>query len=145
VVKPGKRGSVRAHHRRPRVKNEGEIRSLCDAKVAIIARGKANAEVEFGNKLSLVESWDGMILHYQLHAEPVAESKLLAPCATTLKAKAIGIRKVWTDRGLCSRSEKPAEASAEAKRGKNRPATRSSHAQAARSGVGKDHKTTASR
>ena len=50
------------------VSNEDKILSLYDAKAEVIVRGKANAEVEFGNKLTLVESWQGMILDYQFHA-----------------------------------------------------------------------------
>lgn len=86
------------------VSNEEKILSLYDAKIEIIVRGKANAEVEFGNKLTLAESWQGMILHYQLHAENMADSNLLEPCATALKAQDIGIKKIWSDRGMFSRS-----------------------------------------
>ena len=76
------------------VSNEAKIVSLYDGQVEIIVRGKANAEVEFGNKLILVENWQGMILDYQLHAGNPADSNLVEPCIERLKAKPLQIKKL---------------------------------------------------
>jgi len=85
------------------VSNEDKILSLYDAKAEVIVRGKANAEVEFGNKLTLVESWQGMILDYQFHAGNPADSNLVVPCVERLKAKPLQLKKLWSDRGMFSR------------------------------------------
>ena len=85
------------------VSNEVKILSLYDGQVEVIVRGKANAEVEFGNKLTLVESWQGMILDYQLHEGNPADSNLVEPCIERIKAKALPIKKLWSDRGMFSR------------------------------------------
>ena len=71
--------------------------------MSLIVRGKANAEVEFGNKLTLVESWQGMILDYQLHEGNPADSNLVEPCIERIKAKPLEIKKLWSDRGMFSR------------------------------------------
>ncbi len=85
------------------VSNEEKILSLYDGQVEVIVRGKANAEVEFGNKLTLVESWQGIILDYQLHAGNPADSNLVEPCIERIKAKLLPIKKLWSDRGMFSR------------------------------------------
>ena len=85
------------------VSNDDKILSLYDAKAEVIVRGKANAEVEFGNKLTLVESWQGMILDYQLHEGNPADSNLVVPCVERLKAKPLQLKKLWSDRGMFSR------------------------------------------
>lgn len=85
------------------VSNEDKILSLYDAKVEVIVRGKANAEVEFGNKLTLVESVQGLILDYQLHEDNPADSNLVIPCLERIQGKALPIKKLWTDRGMFSR------------------------------------------
>ena len=85
------------------VSNEDKILSLYDAKAEVIVRGKANAEVEFGNKLTLVESWQGMILDYQFHVGNPADSNLVVPCVERLKAKPLQLKKLWSDRGMFSR------------------------------------------
>ena len=65
-------------------------------------RGKANAEVEFGNKLSLVENRSGLIIGYQLHEGNQADSSLVKPCIEGLKASNISIAQLWADRGMFS-------------------------------------------
>lgn len=85
------------------VSNEDKILSLHDAKVEVIVRGKASAEIEYGNKLTLVESWQGMILHYRLHEDNPADSNLVMPSAKALQAKDIALQKLWSDRGMFSR------------------------------------------
>ena len=85
------------------VSNTEKILSLYDGQVEVIVRGKANAEVEFGNKLTLVESWQGMIIDYQLHTGNPADSNLVEPCIERIKAKPLPIKKLWSDRGMFSR------------------------------------------
>jgi hypothetical protein len=91
------------------VKNEDKILSLYDADVNIIVRGKAGAEVEFGNKLSLVESRQGLILDYHLHHDNPSDSKLVEPSVERLvKNMALPIKKLWADRGMFSKSNEAA-------------------------------------
>jgi len=49
------------------VANEEKILSLHDPSINVIVRGKAGAEVEFGNKLWLGESRQGLVLDYALY------------------------------------------------------------------------------
>jgi IS5 family transposase len=49
------------------VKNQDKILSLYEPEVDVIVRGKAGAEVEFGNSLLLVEQAQGLIVDWQLH------------------------------------------------------------------------------
>ena len=66
------RAQKQAHERiiggRP-VPNSEKILSLYDTDVRVIVRGKAGAEVEFGNTLLLGESRQGIILDFQLYRE----------------------------------------------------------------------------
>ena len=48
-----------------RIANEDKILSLYDDTINVIVRGKAGANVEFGNKLWLGENGDGIIVDYQ--------------------------------------------------------------------------------
>ena len=48
-----------------RVANEDKILSLYDDQINVIKRGKAGAQVEFGNKLWLGETREGIIIDYQ--------------------------------------------------------------------------------
>lgn len=84
------------------VKNADKILSLYDEQVALIVRGKANAEVEFGNKFTLVENRVGLIIDYQLHEGNPADSNLVPPCVQRLKASDLPVNKLWTDRGMFS-------------------------------------------
>lgn len=67
------RARRQAHERiiggRP-VNNADKIFSLYDPGVRVIVRGKAGAEVEFGNTLLLGENRQGVILDYHLFREP---------------------------------------------------------------------------
>jgi hypothetical protein len=86
------------------VSNAEKILSLYDGKVEVIVRGKANAEVEFGNKLTLVESVDGLVIDHHLHEGNPADSHLLAPSVQRMVKKGLGVRRVWGDRGIFSKS-----------------------------------------
>ena len=84
------------------VKSADKILSLYDDEVALIVSGKANAEVEFGNKLTLVENRVGLVIDYQLHEGNPADSNLVAPCVQRLKASGLPVNKLWADRGMFS-------------------------------------------
>lgn len=51
------------------VKNEEQLLSLYERELHVIVRGKANAEVEFGNTLFLAEQADGVIMDWRLVRE----------------------------------------------------------------------------
>lgn len=51
------------------VKNEEKLLSLYERELRVIVRGKANAEVEFGNTLFLAEQADGVIMDWRLVRE----------------------------------------------------------------------------
>jgi hypothetical protein len=75
------RAQKQAHERiigeRP-VANAGKILSLYDPDVRVIVRGKAGAEVEFGNTVLLGENRQGVILDYEIFREPApADSQTL--------------------------------------------------------------------
>lgn len=87
------------------VKNEDKILRLHDSNVKVIVRGKAGAEVEFGNKLSLVENRQGLIIDYHLHHDNVSDSKLVEPSVQRLIHESkLPIKKLWADRGMFSQS-----------------------------------------
>ena len=61
-----------------RVKNTEKILSLYEDDVHVLVRGKANAEVEFGNGLYLAEQRDGLIVDWELFRDhPPADSRLV--------------------------------------------------------------------
>ena len=87
------------------VANEDKILSLYDADIEVIVRGKAGSEVEFGNKLSLVENNQGLIIDYQLHRDNPSDSKLVEPSIKRMiKELKLPIQTLWSDRGMSSKS-----------------------------------------
>lgn len=75
------RAQKQAHERiigeRP-VENSEKILSLYEREVRVVVRGKAGAEVEFGNTVVLAESVQGVIVDYRLVKEQApADSRLL--------------------------------------------------------------------
>ena len=87
------------------VNNADKILSLYETDTRVIVRGKAGAEVEFGNTLLLAEQRDGLIVDWQLHrASAPADPRQLPPSLQRMVA-AYGsdvIRALGTDRGFCS-------------------------------------------
>jgi hypothetical protein len=71
---------TQAHERiigeRP-VPNEEKILSLYDTTVRVIVRGKAGAEVEFGNTALITENIQGVIFDYQMFQDPAASDNNL--------------------------------------------------------------------
>ena len=85
------------------VPNEDKILSLYEPELHVIVRGKAGAEVEFGNTLLLAEQKNGMILDWSLrqHAAP-ADCKQLAESVLRME-KLFGteiIQALGADRGF---------------------------------------------
>jgi hypothetical protein len=101
------RAQKQAHERiiggRP-VANAGKILSLYDLDVRVIVRGKAGAEVEFGNTALIGENRQGVILDYALFRESApADSQLLFE--SLLRVWGMADRQVGaavTDRGFAS-------------------------------------------
>jgi IS5 family transposase len=61
-----------------KVPNDEKILSLYEPDIHVVVRGKAGAEVEFGNKLYLAEQVDGVIVDWKLYKERVpSDSKLV--------------------------------------------------------------------
>ena len=58
-----------------RVKNKDKILSLYEDEIHVIVRGKAGAEVEYGNTLVLVEQKEGVI-HGQCQRAPFGDAVL---------------------------------------------------------------------
>jgi hypothetical protein len=87
-----------------RVANADKVLSLYETDTRVIVRGKAGAEVEFGNTLLLAEQKDGVIVDWHLHRESApADPRQLAPSLQRMEtAYGIGvIRALGTDRGFC--------------------------------------------
>jgi len=86
------------------VANKDKIFSLYEPDVNCLVRGKASAEVEFGNKLWLGETESGLIVHYQLLRENQDDSALVLPSVKQLlEAHPEGSLKTITgDRGTHS-------------------------------------------
>lgn len=73
----------------------------------MIVRGKAGAEVEFGNVLRLAEQEDGLIIDFSLHREGVSDSSA-KPFAEGVERMIEATRgemaALWTDRGMESQA-----------------------------------------
>lgn len=92
------------------VANAEKILSLYEPEVRVIVRGKAGAEVEFGNTLLLGENRQGVILDYRLFAESApADSQLLFESLLRVwEATGRRVGAVVTDRGFYSRANSQA-------------------------------------
>jgi hypothetical protein len=103
------RAQKQAHERiiggRP-VANEEKILSLYDLDVRVIVRGKAGAEVEFGNTVLLGENRQGIILDYEFYQESApADSQLLFDSLLRVwEGTGCQVKAVATDRGFASAS-----------------------------------------
>lgn len=87
-----------------RIADNDKILSLYDDSVNVIVRGKAGANVEFGNKLWLGENRDGIIVDYKLYRDNPGDSTLAKPALERLlDDQELIVRQVWGDRGLTSK------------------------------------------
>lgn len=87
------------------VPSKDKLLSLYEADINVIVRGKADAEVEFGNVLRLVEQRQGLIIDWQVYLDPVADNSAgpFAECVERLVETTGGeLKKLWTDRGMDS-------------------------------------------
>jgi hypothetical protein len=88
------------------VANAQKILSLYDPQVRVIVRGKAGAEVEFGNTVLLGENGQGIILDYELFRDSApADSQLLfSSLLRVFEGTGCHVKAVVTDRGFASAS-----------------------------------------
>lgn len=89
-----------------KVANADKILSLYDTDVRVIVRGKAGAEVEFGNTVLLGENRQGVIIDYRMFREAApADSQLVFPSLVRVR-EGTGhcVNEVVTDRGFHSAS-----------------------------------------
>lgn len=86
------------------VANADKILSLYDSDIRVIVRGKAGAEVEFGNTVLLGENRQGIILDYEIFQEPApADSQtLFGSLIRVWEATGHCVGAVATDRGFAS-------------------------------------------
>jgi IS5 family transposase len=88
------------------VANADKILSLYDPEVRVIVRGKAGAEVEFGNTVLLGENRQGIILDYALFREcaPADSQLLFSSLLRVFEGTGRQVEAVVTDRGFASAS-----------------------------------------
>lgn len=86
------------------VQNQDKILSLYEPDINVLIRGKAGAEVEFGNGLLLAENPQGLILHWELHPGPApSDSQQLIPTVEAIEEKfGQGVNTVAGDRAFDS-------------------------------------------
>ena len=86
-----------------KVANDQKILSLYDDAINVVVRGKADAEVEFGNRLWLGETRAGLIVDYKLCRDTSADTSLVEPAVNRLvDEQHLPVAAVWGDRGLHS-------------------------------------------
>jgi hypothetical protein len=86
------------------VENRGKILSLYEPDVHVIVRGKAGAEVEFGNTVLLGENRQGLILDFQIYQEQAPADTLLLVESLERVLTGLGrkVGGVGADRGFAS-------------------------------------------
>lgn len=90
------------------VANKEKILSLYEPDVQVIVRGKAGAEVEFGNTLMIAENPQGFILDWELFRQSAPADSALLPRAVSRLKKAYGpkLKAVGGDRGFDSEANR---------------------------------------
>jgi len=88
------------------VKNDEKLLSLYERELHVIVRGKANAEVEFGNTLFLAEQADGVIMDWRLVREMSPGDAMLLTASLGRLHQVFGSDPlgVGADRGFDSRA-----------------------------------------
>lgn len=84
------------------VANADKIISLYEPDVAVQVRGKAGARIEFGDKLWLGETSEGLIGDYRLQKDSPADTTLVGPALKRLQQAGVKLKRAWGDRGLFS-------------------------------------------
>src|ERR1700726_4397786 len=84
------------------VANDEKLLSLFEPDIHVIVRGKAGAEVEFGNLLVLGEQSDGLIIDWELFKEEVpADTRLVRPSVERVEnGLKLSLKSLVTDRGF---------------------------------------------
>jgi hypothetical protein len=88
-----------------KVNNSEKLLSLYETDTRVIVRGKAGAEVEFGNTLLLAEQKDGLIVDWRLHRDSAPADTRQLPESLERMERAYGdgvIRALGADRGFSS-------------------------------------------
>ena len=89
------------------VENKDKILSLYEHDVHVLVRGKAGAEVEFGNALYLAEQQDGLIVDFQfIQGQPPADSKLVQDSLARIHENYGKPSSYTGDRGFSSKANK---------------------------------------
>ena len=85
------------------IKSSDKILSLYDKDIEVIVRGKSDAEVEFGQRLLLMEQEDGLIIDWELFSKnSPSDSDLLQPTLKRLTKYYREIDSVSTDRAFAT-------------------------------------------
>jgi len=83
------------------VENSKKILSIYDPDVDVVVRGKADAEVEFGNVLYLAEQEDGLIVDHRLYRRSApGDTAKLDESLERMKASGIDVKRFTADRGF---------------------------------------------
>ena len=86
-----------------RIKNNDKILSLYEHDVHVIIRGKAGAEVEFGNGLYLAEQENGLIIDWELFKDqPPSDTKIVKDSLDRILKKYGNINSYCADKGFDS-------------------------------------------
>ncbi len=85
-----------------RVDNKDKILSLYEHDIQVLVRGKAGAEVEFGNGLYLAEQDDGLIVDWELMQSKIADPKLVKPSVERIIEIYGTFKRYCADRGFDS-------------------------------------------
>ncbi len=86
------------------IESKGKILSLFDDSARVVKRGKAGAEVEFGNTLFLAEQSDGFIVDWHLYeASAPSDAKMTIESINRMSDRNIEIKSVAGDRGCDSK------------------------------------------
>ncbi len=84
-----------------RVANSEKTLSLYEPDLHVLVRGKAGAEVEFGNGLYLAEQADGLIVDWDfMKDQPTADSQLVKPSVTRIVGRYGPLGSYTGDRGF---------------------------------------------
>ena len=87
------------------VPSDEKILSLYEPDAHVIVRGKAGAEVEFGNGLLLTEQTDGIIIDWELFEDqPRSDSRLLKDTVTRIKKCYGPVSSASADRAFSSKN-----------------------------------------
>jgi hypothetical protein len=90
-----------------RVSNNEKILSVYEADVRVLVRGKAGAEVEFGNALYLAEQADGLIVDWKFIKEQApGDTKLVRSSTNRIQEQYGKISSYAADRGFDSRDNR---------------------------------------